>query len=250
MKKKIPITHYLLEIKFRVIYIIFSFISTFISAYIYSEQILKILATPLFYTYEIKDLSFIYTHLTEAFLSYLKISFFASLLFTFPIILIQIWMFLIPGLFYYERKKITCYFFITFFFIIMGLLLGYFFILPTAWKFFLSFELYSHKSISIYLQPKIDQYFSLVIDILLIITITFHFPIYIYIFLKSNLIHYKWFLLKRNISLIIIFIIGAVISPPDILSQFFIGIPFTILYEIIMFLIIIQKEYKKYFLKI
>lgn len=86
--KKIPVEYYLFELKLRLFYIIISSITTFLFSYYYSEQILLILATPL--SYSVHGYSFIYTNLTEAFLSYLKISYFISLLLTFPIILINI----------------------------------------------------------------------------------------------------------------------------------------------------------------
>ena len=248
-KSNFPIIYHSLELKMRLMYTLLCIFITFCTSYFYSEQLCMLLASPLIkLSTGSTNIHFIYTNLTEAFFSYLKISFFISLLFVFPFILFQIWMFLVPGLYYNEKKKILFLISIFILLILFGTIMAYFFIIPIAWKFFLSFEIESQTFLSINLQPKMDQYLSLILNILITLGLSFHLPIYLYFILKSNIVSYEWIVLKRNISLVIVFILAAIISPPDIISQIFIAIPLFILYEFVVFLIILNKEYE-FFIK-
>jgi len=204
-----------------------------------------ILADPLLRLDNYNNISFIYTSLTEAFFSYLKISAFISLLFALLFALLQAWMFIIPGLYFHEKKKLTLILSAFFILVILGAIIAYTFIIPIAWKFFLSFELQNKEFISISLQPKIDQYLSLVLNILITLSLSFHLPIYLYIALRLKVISHEWVVLKRNISLVMMFILAAMISPPDVLSQVLIVIPLFFLYELVIFLIVLNNEYSK-----
>ena len=245
--KKLPLSHHSLELKVRFFYTILSISSTFCTAYFYSEQLCMILADPLLRLSTSTNLnpsiSFIYTNLTEAFFSYLKISAFVSIVFTIPFILFQIWMFIIPGLYLHEKRKLSVILIAFFMLVILGLVIAYNFIIPIAWKFFLSFETQNIDFLSINLQPKIDQYLSLVISILITLSISFHLPIYLYLILRLNILSHEWVVLKRNISLLMMFILAAIISPPDVLSQILIVIPLFLLYELVVFLIVLSNEY-------
>lgn len=240
-EKKFPVVYHSLELKIRFMYTLLCMIITFCSSYIYSEQLCIILAAPLLDNNT--DINFIYTNLTEAFFSYLKISAFGGILFSLPFMILQIWMFIVPGLYPHEKRKITIILAIFFILIILGVVIAYVLIIPVAWKFFLSFETQSKGLLSINLQPKMDQYFSLILNILVTLSFSFQLPMCLYFILKLNILSYKWVILKRNISLVMMFILAAVISPPDILSQVFVVIPLWFLYEFVLFLILLSKEY-------
>lgn len=245
--KKLPIVHHSLELKVRFLYALVCIIATFCTSYFYSEQLCMLLASPLIKLGTNTNISFIYTNLTEAFFSYLKIALFVSVLFTFPFILIQIWMFIIPGLHNNEKKKASFTLISFFILVTIGGLVAYTFIIPIAWKFFLSFEIQNEDFLSISLQPKMDQYLSLIINILVTLAISFHLPIYMYFLLRLNIISHKWVILKRNISLVMMFILAAMISPPDILSQILIVIPLFLLYELVIFIILLNDEYDYFY---
>lgn len=252
-KTLLPITHHLTELRIRVLYCIFSIFLTFISCYYYSEQIFYLLAKPLMdevqNTGELSDLGkryFIYTDVTEAFITYIKVSLFTSVYICFPVIMYQMWIFLVPGLYKYERKKLGIFCLLSFLLFSLGGLIAYFLIFPVAWKFFLSFELANHShALAIQLQPKINEYIILVIKILFLFGLCFQFPIYLILLTHMNLITPTWFIKKRNISCVISFIVAAMLSPPDIISQIILVIPLLLFYELAIFTMKLLEQYRK-----
>ncbi len=250
-KTLLPISHHLTELRIRIIYCIFSILITFLTCYYFSEQIFYILAKPLMdqNTENIPNFgkrNFIYTDITEAFITYIKISLLASVYVCFPVIMYQIWLFLVPGLYDYEKRKLAFFCLLSFVLFSLGVCIAYFLIFPVAWKFFLSFELASHyNTLEIQLQPKINQYIVLVIRILFLFGLCFQFPIYLIILVQMNLITPTWFIKKRNISCVFSFIIAAILSPPDVISPITLVIPLLLFYEIAIFTMKRLDAYKK-----
>lgn len=247
----LPISHHLREFKIRIMYTIFSIGLAFLCSYHFSEEIFYLLAKPLIIE-NMEDLSnknkigFIYTNITEAFTTYMKISFLISLYVCFPVIIYQLWMFLVPGLYDYEKTKLGIFGVLSFFLFSLGALIAYLFIFPVAWKFFLSFQFVSTDGIlQVQLQPKISQYLFLVIKILFLFGVCFQFPIYLVLLVQTNLITSEWCIKKRKIACVLCFIIAAMLSPPDVASQIIVVIPLLIFYEIAIFIMKLLEEYDR-----
>ena len=251
----LPISEHLVELRIRLMYIILSFFLTFLSCYYFSEQIFYLLAKPLLKlnlssqitleTTHIHNRNFIYTDISEAFLTYIKVSFFFSLYICSPIIIYQIWIFLVPGLYKNERNKIAIFSFLSFILFTVGASLAYFFIFPVAWKFFLSFEMVGIDGFfNMHLQPKVDEYFSFVSKIIFLFGLSFQFPIYLILLVNLQIVSSNWFIKKRNFACVFSFIIAALLSPPDVFSQIILAIPLLLFYEISLFCIKLLEQYK------
>jgi sec-independent protein translocase protein TatC len=189
---------------------------------------------------------FIYTDITEAFMTYIKISFVASIYTCFPVIAYHMWMFLVPGLYDDEKRKLGVFCFLSFLLFSLGCMIAYFFIFPVAWKFFLSFEnLDTEGLFNIRLEPKINQYLFLVLKILFLFGICFQYPMYLILLVQMSIISSGWFIRKRNFSCVLSFIVAALLSPPDIISQVILVIPILFFYELAIFTMKLLEEYKR-----
>lgn len=239
---KAPISHHILEIKHRLIYFLISSLITFSCAYFFCQDICYFLAKPLI---DLGEIHFIYTDMGEAFITYVKISFFVTLYFCLPILLFHIWAFFTPGLYQKESRRLGWYLSFSFLFGTIGIIIAYFIILPVAWKFFFSFQSMD-TMFQIELQPKINEYFLFITKIFFLFAISFQFPLYFLFFVEMGFVSINSFIDKRNYACVFSFIIAAILSPPDVMSQILLVIPLLILYEISIFFMKLIKEYTAY----
>jgi len=136
-----PLLYHLIELRRRLIYALLGFVAAFALCYAYSEEIFNFLVQPL--ADILKDKGprrLIYTGLTEAFLTYIKVAGFAAAFLSFPLIASQIWMFIAPGLYRHERKVFVPLLIATPLLFLLGAAFAYYVIFPLAYTFFLSFE--------------------------------------------------------------------------------------------------------------
>jgi sec-independent protein translocase protein TatC len=174
----------------------------------------------------------IYTDLTEAFFTYLKVAFWAGFCISFPIVLSQIWMFVAPGLYKNERKAFLPYLIATPILFIIGAALVYFLVIPLAWKFFLSFEVPGgHDQLPIELQAKVSEYLSLIMTLIFAFGICFQLPVVLTLLARAGLIDSAFLKGKRKYAIVFVFILAAVLTPPDVISQFALAVPTLLLYE-------------------
>ncbi|MBU6235275.1 MAG: twin-arginine translocase subunit TatC [Alphaproteobacteria bacterium] len=180
----------------------------------------------------------IYTSLTEAFVTSLKLSFLSALFITLPVIISQIWMFIAPGLYKTERKAFLPFLIATPLLFAAGALLVYFYIMPMAWHFFLSFQTTAGQTIlPIQLEARIGDYLNLIIMLIFAFGLCFQLPVLLMLLARAGIIDADSLARKRKYMLILAFVIGAVLTPPDILSQTLLAVPLYVLYEISIFLI-------------
>jgi len=225
-EKKQPFLSHLGELRDRLIK---SFIAVGVGcviAYIFSEELFNILLLPL------KDLlpegeGLIFTGLPEMFFTYLKTAFIAGILFASPVIFYQMWMFIAPGLYQHEKSYVIPFIFFSTILFVGGALFGYFIVFPMGFKFLLG---YSNE----YLQalPSVKKYFSLSYRLLLAFGIVFQLPLLIFFLSKMGLMTVDFLRKRRPFAIIMAVIIGAILTPPDIISQIMMAIPLIVLYEI------------------
>lgn len=182
-------------------------------------------------TYPISSLGLklIFTSPFEAFFTQMEVSFFAGFLVALPIILWQVWRFVLPALKTTEMRMLGLFAPLSFILFISGMAFAYFTIFQIAVKVLLI----TFAGPGLVAMIKIDEYFSFLFSFLLPFGITFEMPLIVYILTKLGVITYKTLKTKRKIAILVIFIASAVLTPgPDPLSQFLLALPMILLYEI------------------
>ena len=220
----------------------------FIVCYIFAEDIYSFLVNP--YAEAVKDdevqRRLIFTALHETFITYLKVSFFAAMFISSPIILTQIWKFIAPGLYKNEKKALLPYLIATPTLFLLGGMLVYYLVMPLAIKFFLSFETSAQiNSLPIELEAKVNEYLSLIMRLIFAFGISFQLPVLLSLLARAGFIDSDYLKKRRKYVVVIIFAAAAVLTPPDPITQIGLGIPLLILYELsILSVKFIEKKKK------
>ena len=180
----------------------------------------------------------IYTDLTEAFFTYLKVSMFAGGFVTFPFLMLQIWLFVSPGLFPNEKKTVLPFLIASPLLFIMGGAIVYYIVLPLAWTFFLSFQSSSDETVlPVMLEAKVGDYLNLVMVLIFAFGLCFQLPVIMAFLAKAKMITAKTLVSKRRYAIVGIFVVAAILTPPDVISQFSLAVPLMALYEISILLV-------------
>lgn len=237
-EKKSTVSEHLLELRSRLLKSIIFLIITFIVCYIFSDKIYNFLVDP--YAQAVKDdgnnRRLIFTALHETFLTYLKLAFFAAFFFSCPLILMQIWKFVAPGLYKDEKLALLPFLIATPVLFLLGGMLVYYLIMPLAIKFFLSFETAAiNGSLPIQLEAKVNEYLSLVMRLILAFGISFQLPVFLTLLAKVGFITSEYLKTRRKYVVIIIFSMAAILTPPDPITQIGLALPLLLLYEISIF---------------
>mgnify|MGYP001203421940 CR=1 FL=1 len=239
---------HLTELRSRLIKSFVFLIIFFIICYIFSENIYNFLVKP--YADAVKDdpidRRLIFTALQETFITYLKVSFFTAMFVTSPVILIQIWKFVAPGLYKNEKKALLPYLIATPTLFLLGGMIVYYFVMPLAINFFLSFETSSQvNNLPIQLEAKVNEYLSLIMRLIFAFGISFQLPVLLSLLANVGFIDSDYLIKRRKYVIVIIFIVAAILTPPDPITQIGLGIPLLILYELSILSVKIIEKRKK-----
>ena len=232
---------HLVELRKRLFISIISIFVLFFVAFAFRHYLLDLIKAPLIYALPdfSKDLTF--TQLTEALFASIKLSLFAALIMALPIIFTQIWLFIAPGLYKNEKKLILPFVFFATFMFVLGALFCYFFVVPMAFKFLISFGLEAE------LKPLINlgSYIGLFIKFMLGFGLSFELPVFAMFLAKIGLIDDDFLKKHFRIAVVLIFVFAAIMTPPDILSQLLMAIPLCLLYLLSILLIKFNKPKNK-----
>ena len=228
-------TSHFVELRSRLLRSIIFILVIFIVSYIFAEQIYNFLVEP--YANAVKDdqnsRRLIFTALHETFIAYLKIAFFAAIFIGSPVLLIQIYKFIAPGLYKNEKKALLPYLVFTPILFLFGGLLVYYLIMPLAIKFFLSFEsIGTNTTLPIQLEAKVNEYLSLIMRLIFAFGISFQLPILLNLLARIGVVNSNYLKKTRRYVIVIIFTVAAVLTPPDPITQIGLAIPLLLLYEL------------------
>jgi len=234
---KAPLMDHIIELRARLIRSLIALIAAFLFSFAFARYIYNFLVWP--YDYVIramtgKPATMIFTAPQEFFLTQVKVAFYAGLFLAFPVIATQLYMFVAPGLYKHERRAFLPYLVATPVFFVLGATLVYF-MLPGVLGFFASMQESGENGIKIELLPKVSEYLSLIMTLTLAFGVVFQLPVVLTLLAQIGLVNSQQLKAKRRYAIIIAFIVAAVLTPPDPISQISLALPTILLYELTIF---------------
>ena len=238
--EKMTFTEHLEELRSRLIRILIAVAVGFVVSYFFSKQVFYLVSLPLLDVLP-KENNLIFTALPEAFFTYLKISFFCGVVLASPYIFYQIWKFISPGLYPHEKKYVIPFVIVSSIFFVTGILFAYFVVFPYGFKFFLSFQNDYIKAL-----PTMKQYLSFTLKLLFAFGVIFELPVFMYFLAKIGMVNSQLLTKNRRYVIVLIFVVAAILTPPDMFTQFLMAVPLLLLYEISIFVVkFVEKRKKK-----
>ena len=233
-KDKQPLLEHLIELRSRIIKTMIMIIVFFIFFYIFADNIYNFLVKP--YANAVageEGRRLIFTALHETFFTYIRVAIFASIFISLPFLLIQLWIFIAPGLYKNEKNVVLPYLLATPILFILGSALVYYLIMPLAIKFFLSFEsIGGNGALPIQLEAKVNEYLSLIMRLILAFGVCFQLPVALTLMARVGLVSSEGLKKNRKYVMVGVFAVAAILTPPDPISQIGLGIPILLLYEL------------------
>jgi sec-independent protein translocase protein TatC len=233
--KPMPLLEHLVELRRRVMWSVAAFFVCFIVCYHFSSQIYGFLAQPLVDILEKQSGTprrLIFTQLYEVFFTYLRVAFFGAAFVSFPVVASQIWLFVAPGLYRSEKRAMLPFLAATPVLFLLGAALAYYFVFPFAWRFFISFESPATSSVPIQLEAKVSEYLDLVMKLIFAFGITFELPVLLTLLAKVGIVSSAGLRKFRRYAYVGMFVVAAILAPPDVITQTGLAIPLIALYEI------------------
>ena len=233
--KRMSIIDHLTELRRRLMYAAIAFVVVFLICFYFSNTFFNFLVAPLADVWQgDENRRLIFTAMHEKFFTNIKVAFFTAAFLAFPIFAIQIWMFVAPGLYKNEKGAFLPFLIATPFLFFAGGAFVYYFVMPVAWEFFIGFEQLAAGpgELSIELEPKVNEYLSLVMRLIFAFGLSFELPVVISLLARVGMVTPAGLRKKRRYAIVSAFIAAAILTPPDPLSQLALAIPIILLYEL------------------
>jgi len=225
-----PLLDHLIELRNRLVKCVIALGIAFAISLYFADDIFSILVRPLADAFPEGQGRLVYTKLYEAFFVQIKVALFAGFFISFPIIANQLWGFIAPGLYAREKKAFLPFLIATPVLFAAGASLAYFVVMPTAFKWFIGFE-GEAGGIPQEALPAMGDYLDLVMHFVLAFGISFLLPVLLLLLNRAGLVTRDQLKRARRYVIVGIFIVAAVATPPDVISQLILAIPLILLFE-------------------
>lgn len=222
---------HLVELRDRMIKALLVVVVLFVACFFFSGEIMKFLSQPLYQALP-EGSKPIFTDQAGAFFTLTKVAFLSALLFSLPWVLYQAWAFVAPGLYEHEKRFALPLIVSSVFFMVVGIAFAYVFVLPAAYKFFFSFASQTGAEV----MQDLQKYWDFTLSIFFGFGLTFEVPVVEMLLVKLGMVTTQQLKDARRYVVVGAFVVAAVLTPPDVLSQFMLAVPLILLYELGIFL--------------
>jgi sec-independent protein translocase protein TatC len=224
---KAPLLDHLIELRQRLLYCVIALMLAFGICFTFADDIFAFLVQPLV---KAKASQLIYTKLYEAFFVEIKVALFAAFLIAFPIIANQLWLFIAPGLYRSEKRAFLPFLIATPILFTMGAALAYYVVMPTVFTFLLGFQT-TEAGIPQQALPAMDDYLSFVMGLIFAFGFCFLLPVLLMLLARAGIVNVSQLRAFRRYAVVGAFVVAAVLTPPDVISQLLLAVPLMVLYE-------------------
>lgn len=229
---KAPILDHLIELRQRLIYSAAAFFAMFGLCFAFSKQIYNVLLWPFVNVVGPEHAKTIYTHLLEKFFVDIKVAMFGAAFLSFPVVALQIYKFVAPGLYKNERAAFRPYLIATPVLFVLGAAIVYFIAMPLLVRFSVGFEqVGSANTAAIELLPKVSEYLSLIMTLIIGFGVCFQLPVVLTLLARAGVVNSEALVSGRRYAFLGIFAVAAVLTPPDAISMIIMALPTCLLYE-------------------
>ena len=240
---KAPLMEHLVELRRRLVWALIAIFIAFLVCFWFAKPIYNLLLWP----YRLAagtdaPIELIYTAPQEFFFTQVKLALFGAVFIAFPVLATQIYMFVAPGLYRNERQAFLPFLVATPLLFLLGAALVYFMAMPLAMKFFLSMQQTGDQQVQIHLTARVSEYLSLIMALILGFGICFQLPVVLTLLARAGMITADQLKRYRRHAIFAVFVVAAVLTPPDPISQIALALPTILLYELSIYAVRLAEK--------